>query len=254
MEPTNQEEVFPDPEQALDSDPESAAEKEQEEEDDDDEEEVGRIFTAWMQRCRGEEEPMPEVIERTGSRISVDPPPMRVGRRASLPTVSNLSSTTLSRLHSSTAAPVTAKLLLRRTSSRRLLPSPQEVPPPPGERRGSLAPLHAPPSIPEKAAPLSDLQSKPQPEQCLDKPNVPEKKGHFRRRNVMSLSDADSVCLICHNDLKHGTGGSRELQCSHTFHKECIEEYLWRKQQCPTCHVQVSLPQNLLWSSTLKVP
>lgn len=33
-------------------------------------------------------------------------------------------------------------------------------------------------------------------------------------------SDADSVCLICHNDLNRGAGGTRELQCTHTFHKE----------------------------------
>lgn len=33
-------------------------------------------------------------------------------------------------------------------------------------------------------------------------------------------SDADSLCLICHNKLNGGAGGSRELQCTHTFHKE----------------------------------
>lgn len=32
--------------------------------------------------------------------------------------------------------------------------------------------------------------------------------------------DAFSMCLICHNDLNQGTGGTRELQCTHTFHKE----------------------------------
>lgn len=36
----------------------------------------------------------------------------------------------------------------------------------------------------------------------------------------MLQSDADSVCLICHNKLNRGAGGSRELQCTHTFHKE----------------------------------
>lgn len=33
-------------------------------------------------------------------------------------------------------------------------------------------------------------------------------------------SDAYSVCLICHNDLSQGNGGTRELECTHTFHKE----------------------------------
>ncbi|XP_059184285.1 uncharacterized protein LOC131963149 isoform X1 [Centropristis striata] len=145
--------------------------------------------------------------------------------------VATLSAMQLSRLHSSTQAPVTARVLLRRTSSRRLLPSPQEGAAPAAiERRPSLIP-----TIPEVIA--------------------PERRGQFRRRNVMSLSDAYSVCLICHNDLSQGTGGTTELQCTHTFHKECIEEWLWRKQSCPTCHVQVSVPQPTYWSSTrVKVP
>ncbi|XP_072306769.1 uncharacterized protein [Eucyclogobius newberryi] len=237
----------PDQDQAPDSDPDSAVEEEEKD---------GCIFNTWMHLRRGENEPLQDVAEPTESRSNLDPTPLRMGRRASLPSPSILSSMTLSRLHVSTAAPVTAKLLLRRSSSRRLLPSPQEVPPPPAERerRSSLALLHGPPTIPERPAPQPDWESNPQPKQSPNKPNILEKKGHFRRRNVMSLSDADSVCLICHNELKHGTGGTRELQCSHSFHKECIEEYLWRKQQCPTCHVQVSLPQNLLWTSTLKVP
>ncbi|XP_042372767.1 RING-H2 finger protein ATL33 [Plectropomus leopardus] len=152
-------------------------------------------------------------------------------RRASLPCPATLSAMQLSRLHSSTRAPVTARVLLQRSSSRRLLQSPQDVASPAvSERRLSLIP-----TIPEVTG--------------------PEKRGQFRRRNVMSLSDAYSVCLICHNDLNGGTGGTRELQCNHTFHRECIEEWLWRKQSCPTCHVQVSVPQPVYWSSTrVKVP
>ncbi|KAM3585305.1 uncharacterized protein V6R79_013708 [Siganus canaliculatus] len=75
-----------------------------------------------------------------------------------------------------------------------------------------------------------------------------------RRASLPCPSDADRVCLICHNDLNQGSG-TRELQCNHTFHKECIEEWLWRKQSCPTCHVQVSIPQPVYWNSTrVKVP
>ncbi|XP_008301638.1 E3 ubiquitin-protein ligase TTC3 [Stegastes partitus] len=168
---------------------------------------------------------------RPESRRSVEPPVrMKADRRASLPCPATLSAMQLSRLHSSTRAPLTAKVLLHRSSSRRLLPSPQEVAAPTSERRPSLIP-----TIPE-ATPS-------------------ERRGQFRRRNVMSLSDAYSVCLICHNDLHQGSGGTQELQCTHTFHKECIEEWLWRKQSCPTCHVQVSLPQPVHWSSTrVKVP
>ncbi|XP_062270997.1 uncharacterized protein LOC133976814 [Scomber scombrus] len=159
------------------------------------------------------------------------PARLRTERRASLPCPATLSSMQLSRLHSSTRAPVTARVLLRASSARRLLPSSQEpISPPTLERRRSLIP-----TIPEVTA--------------------PERRGLFRRRNVMSMSDADSVCLICHNDLNRGTGGTRELQCTHTFHKECIEEWLWRKQSCPTCHVQVSMSQSAHWSATrVKIP
>ncbi|XP_053170526.1 uncharacterized protein si:ch211-207l14.1 [Scomber japonicus] len=163
------------------------------------------------------------------------PARLRTERRASLPCPATLSSMQLSRLHSSTRAPVTARVLLRASSARRLLPSAQEsgVSSPTPERRRSLVPTV--PTIPEVKA--------------------PERRGLFRRRTVMSMSDADSVCLICHNDLNRGTGGTRELQCTHTFHKECIEEWLWRKQSCPTCHVQVSMSQSAHWSSTrVKIP
>lgn len=43
-------------------------------------------------------------------------------------------------------------------------------------------------------------------------------------------SDADSVCLICHNDLSQGTGGTTELQCSHSFHKEVTHTHTHRYQ------------------------
>ncbi|KAG7503134.1 E3 ubiquitin-protein ligase CIP8-like [Solea senegalensis] len=231
-------EVFSDSEDPFPPRPE-----EDEEKDGDDEEEDAQIFSAWMQRChcgKQEEKTSEEEEEderesegaRSDSRNSLEQVSrIRVDRRASLPCPSTLSSMQLSRLHSSTQAPVTARVLLRRSSSRRLLqPSPQEAAAPSPERRPSLIT-----TIPEAM--------------------TPGRRGQFRRRNVMSLSDADSVCLICRHDLNRGLGGTRELQCTHAFHRECIEEWLWRKQSCPTCHVQVSMPQPVYWSSTrVKVP
>ncbi|XP_057685613.1 uncharacterized protein si:ch211-207l14.1 [Corythoichthys intestinalis] len=213
------------------------AEEGEEEEEEGDEEEDAKIFNAWMQQYRGGEHQKTKDEEqdeegkkgRPESRTSLESAArLQTKRRSSLPCLSTLSSMQLARLHSSTRAPVTAKTLLRRSSSRRLLPSQQEgaACPPATERRPSLIP-----TIPEAV--------------------TPEKKTQFRRRNVMSLSDAYSMCLICHNDLKQGSGGIRELQCTHTFHRECIEEWLWRKQSCPTCHVQVLTPQQAAyWSST----
>ncbi|XP_062236329.1 uncharacterized protein si:ch211-207l14.1 isoform X2 [Platichthys flesus] len=239
MDPDTEEvEVFSDTEVLTPLTPEEEEEKEKTEEED--VEEDARIYNAWLQRYRGgkqqeqtreEQEEVDSEGGGTGSRGSFEPLfGMRADRRASLPCAATLSAMQLSRLHSSTQAPVTARVLLRRTSSRRLLPSQQEAPSPAPERRPSVIP-----TIPEVIA--------------------PERRGQFRRRNAMSLSDADGVCLLCHNDLHGGSGGTRELQCTHTFHKECIEERLWRKQSCPTCHVQVSEPQPVYWSSTrVKVP
>ncbi|XP_067357273.1 uncharacterized protein si:ch211-207l14.1 [Channa argus] len=205
-----------------------------------DDEDAG-VFSAWMQWYRegkqrtdiGEEEKEEGESEgeqaesRSSSEAAVQ---MRTDRRASLPGLSTLSSMQLFHLRSSTQAPVTARALLRRSSSRRLLSSAQEVPASPLERRPYLVP-----TIPE-------LQP-------------PEGQAQFRRRNVMSLSDADRVCLICHNNLKREAGSTRQLQCTHTFHRECIEAWLWRKQSCPTCHVQVSMPKPVYWSSTrIEVP
>ncbi|XP_022078105.2 histone H3.v1 [Acanthochromis polyacanthus] len=241
MDPDKEEvDVFFDPIPLLPEE-EEEEEKQEDEEEEEDEEEDAKIFNAWMHRYRGgelqkkstEEEEVEEKSEggRPESRRSLEAPvQMKADRRASLPCPSTLSAMQLSRLHSSTRAPLTAKVLLHRSSSRRLLPSPQEATIPTTERRPSLIP-----TIPEAT------------------PSV--RRSQFRRRNVMSLSDAYSVCLICHNDLQQGSGGTRELQCSHTFHKECIEEWLWRKQSCPTCHVQVLVPQPVYWSSTrVKVP
>ncbi|TRY65907.1 hypothetical protein DNTS_004581 [Danionella cerebrum] len=81
------------------------------------------------------------------------------------------------------------------------------------------------------------------------------RKARFRSRNVMSLSDADSLCLICHNDLHKGGGAIRELHCSHSFHSECIEEWLWSRRSCPTCQKHIAMPEPLYWTSTrVKVP
>lgn len=84
----------------------------------------------------------------------------------------------LSRFHSSTCAPVTARVLLRRSSSRRLLPSPQEDVDPPLAQKPSLVPTIS------EAVPL-------------------ERQGRFRRRNVMSLvSIRRDWCFLLKNSFQ----------------------------------------------------
>ncbi|XP_037830359.1 histone H3.v1-like [Kryptolebias marmoratus] len=202
MNPDREEDVFSDPEDLLLM---RGDQEEEEQDEEEDEEEDVRIFNTWMQQYRGgerqkkqeqeeeeEEEEEEEGEGRPDSRCSLEPPvQMRSVRRSSLPCPATLSAMQLPHLDSSTCAPVSARVLLRRSSSRRLLPPPQED--------AALVP-----TIPE-ATP-------------------PERQGQFRRRNVMSLSDAYSVCLICHTNLNQSSGGTKELQCTHTFHKEVMQQ------------------------------
>ncbi|XP_061745353.1 uncharacterized protein LOC133547889 [Nerophis ophidion] len=208
--------------EVLSEDPLVAEEEEEKEEED------AKIFNAWMQRYSREREKQPEeeVKEQAEERRADC---LHWRRRSSLPCSTTLSTMQLAALQScSQEAPVTAKTLLRRSSSRRLLPSQEDLvsTAPVAERRPSLIP-----TIPEGF--------------------MPDRKSQFRRRNTRSLSDTDSMCQICHNDLSGGSGGLTELPCTHTFHRECIEERLWKKQSCPTCNVRVLAPQQADdWSST----
>jgi len=45
-------------------------------------------------------------------------------------------------------------------------------------------------------------------------------------------------CVICLNDLEHGDS-LRSLQCNHTFHMLCVDQWLAQSGQCPTCKCRV---------------
>ncbi|XP_030638708.1 uncharacterized protein LOC115819286 [Chanos chanos] len=210
------------------------------------EEEEDNIFTTWMGEYEGEggaEEQEEQEEEETVRKSSVDIPKSSrslATRRASLPCPAQLHAMQLTRLHVGTMAPSPAHVKHRadsdlRTQSRFHHSSVDEQ----GSHTKSGILGRRPstiPTIPEVMEPL-------------------ERKMRFRSRNVMSLSDADSICLICHDDLRKGSGGVRELHCTHSFHSECIEEWLWTKQSCPTCRVHVAMPEPLYWTSTrVKVP
>lgn len=236
------EELFVDPEDAAeeeeddeearnsedgDDEPEKSlekSEKSQEEEQEEDEEEDARILAAFLSKCKAsEKERGKEVIEETETvdrKTSFDPAPPRprADRRCSLPCQTQLNAMQLTRLHSATRAPLSVAKV--RTGPQELGPA---KPISPNRRPSAIATMANIPEVPETILP-------------------PEKKTEnrrFRRRNVMSLSDADRVCLICFDDLNKGGSEIRELECSHSFHAECIEERLWRKQECPTCRVHV---------------
>ncbi|XP_063305048.1 leukemia NUP98 fusion partner 1 [Pelobates fuscus] len=95
-----------------------------------------------------------------------------------------------------------------------------------------------------------------------------EKQLRFRSKRSTSLGEQsisrrnssgrgkdedDDPCVICHDDLH--VGSIWELHCMHRFHKECIEKWLFKKQTCPTCRVQVVTAKSFFLStSRMKVP
>lgn len=210
------------------------------------EEEEDEIFTTLQGGYEGQEdveekeeeeqeEEEPEAERKSSWDIPI-PSRSMASRRASLPCPAQLNAMHLSRLHSATVAPSPGHLShwLQSGEARPCSRSSHVGNNEAGtQTKGSTCERrpHAIPTIPEVHEPL-------------------ERKTRFRSRNVMSLSDADSLCLICHDNLRKGGGGIRELHCSHSFHSECIEEWLWSKQTCPTCQKHVAMPEPLYWTST----
>ncbi|XP_056607097.1 leukemia NUP98 fusion partner 1 [Triplophysa dalaica] len=78
-----------------------------------------------------------------------------------------------------------------------------------------------------------------------------EKRLRFHNQKSISTDDTDSICLICHDELRNSRGGIRELHCAHHFHKErkCPEHgarprsrssaaACERGKEVPFCHAQ----------------
>ncbi|XP_056315495.1 E3 ubiquitin-protein ligase arkadia-A [Danio aesculapii] len=213
------------------------------------EEEDDEIFTATQGEYEGredeeeqeeeeedeQEEEEPEAERKSSWDIPI-PSRSLASRRASLPCPAQLKAMHLSRMHSAAVIPSPAFLshCLQSSAAR------------PCSRFSHVGKNE------ETAHTKSSLYVR-QPHTISTIPEVHEpleRKARFRSRNVMSMSDADSLCLICHGDLRKEGGVIRELHCSHSFHSECIEEWLWSKQSCPTCHKHVAMPEPLYWTST----
>ncbi|KAL2088194.1 hypothetical protein ACEWY4_017022 [Coilia grayii] len=207
------------------------------------EEEGDSIFSTWAQGF-DQQEVVEELDSERKCSLNVPGPTRAIAnRRASLPCPATLHAMQLTRLHNATRAPSAASHSSRRESEVWQLYRARHG----GVNGGDVCPTAH--STPERERRLPAIPTIPEVTE------TPEKKTKFRSRNVMSMSDADSVCLICHDDLHKGGGGVRELHCTHSFHSDCIEEWLWRKQFCPTCRVHVAMPEPLYWTSTrVKVP
>ncbi|KAJ8246998.1 hypothetical protein GJAV_G00257610 [Gymnothorax javanicus] len=192
----------------------------------DNEEDEDSNFTRWMSSYWGhnggeESEKVKDRERRHSLRRQIKP---YAGRRASLPCPAQLDAMQLSRLHAATMAPAPVHFKSRNKK----------------EVRQQHSACH--PSMEDKERPRTAL-----PDQRITTINelteTFERKLKFRTRNVMSLGDADTMCLICRDDMKSCGTVVTELHCTHCFHKECIEQWLWTKQSCPACHIHVDMPQ-----------
>ncbi|KAJ8407255.1 hypothetical protein AAFF_G00278290 [Aldrovandia affinis] len=201
---------------------------------DNDEDEDGN-FTKWMSSYWGHNSGEEQVKERKHSFRRPTKP--YAGRRASLPCPSQLDAMQLNRLHAATMAAAPAHLKSRDKMEVRPHPSPCH------STQDDMGCARSP-KLDKRITTISELSE------------TFDRKLRLRgSRNVMSLSDADDLCLICHDDMKSCGTVITELHCTHRFHKECIEQWLWKKQSCPSCRIHVAMPEPFYWSSgRVKVP
>ena len=55
------------------------------------------------------------------------------------------------------------------------------------------------------------------------------------KESISKLTENQSTCNICLEELKEGDTIRKLNHCSHTFHKDCIDEWLSRVPACPIC-------------------
>ena len=60
----------------------------------------------------------------------------------------------------------------------------------------------------------------------------------LRRENILPKEHAN--CVVCMEDIRYNSN-RLTLECSHSFHRPCIVEWLSRLRQCPTCRFEIDL-------------
>ncbi|KAJ8252889.1 hypothetical protein GJAV_G00206690 [Gymnothorax javanicus] len=166
----------------------------------DDEDEDGN-FTKWMSSYWGHSTVDERAKDRRRSlrKPSLRRPPQ--DRRASLPCQSQLNAMQLSPLHIPTSALQPPQSKFRDKTD--VKPLPRACPASTDDSSHIKSPFHS-----GRITTIHELS------ESL------EKRLRFRSRNVISLSDADDLCLICHNDVRGHGVGARELHCAHHHHRE----------------------------------
>ena len=76
----------------------------------------------------------------------------------------------------------------------------------------------------------------------------------------VNTSEEEITCVICHNVIERNSIFRKINQCGHSFHVQCIDEWLNNHSTCPTCRVDLlenqppSVSRNGRRTSTLTFP
>ncbi|XP_073726399.1 leukemia NUP98 fusion partner 1 [Misgurnus anguillicaudatus] len=160
----------------------------------DNEEDDDGNFTKWMSSYWGHG--VREDHAKARKRSFVRHSRIRADRRASLPCVSQLEAMQ-SQMHVNSLTH--AHLMSREEKEVRSHPRARRVSSDENRSKVAGSECHIP-TIPELAESL-------------------EKRLRFHNKKVISTVDTNSLCLICHDELRNGRGGIQDLHCTH-FHKE----------------------------------
>lgn len=60
----------------------------------------------------------------------------------------------------------------------------------------------------------------------------------------VKTDDAESTCVICHNNIERDSIYRQLNPCGHMFHVPCIDQWLQNNSTCPVCRIQIGNSEN----------
>ena len=64
-----------------------------------------------------------------------------------------------------------------------------------------------------------------------------KKSGYFKPSYYKIIDNIEEDCCICYESKL--SGNIIELECTHTFHEECINKWLINSENCPYCRMDI---------------